>query len=253
MNTPLRNAFLFATLVGGAASLAWAGKSGGGGGGDWEIDGHYYDTCDCSVSCSCGANVSDPTEGHCDGIVLTHIDKGHVGKTKLDGLNIAIVLRSPRGQKVEDAFMVKGEMDHLTVYLDGKATDEQKQAMPVLLAGLLGTKPIKGFKPPQFVPMSLDVEGDIAKFKVGDGQKLSFEIENIDVTKSSPNVRKPDYPSKRITLTNVAPFPWIHEVTQGHSKSFHYNDYGIKWDYAGRNAFFGVAHAKGPLPAPATK
>ena len=51
--------------------------------------------------------------------------------------------------------------------------------------------------------------------------------------------------------TNVAPFPFIHHVTQGYSKSFHYQDLGASWDYEKRNAFFGTFTARGVLPATA--
>ncbi|HTO87149.1 MAG TPA: DUF1326 domain-containing protein [Thermoanaerobaculia bacterium] len=218
----------------------------------YEMKGKYYDTCACAVSCSCGANVSVPTEGHCDGVVLIHIDKGRVGDVSLDGLNFAIVLKTPQGEKTGDAFDLKGELDLLTLYLDDRATPAQRQAMPRLLAGLLGTREMKGFRPPQWAPMHLDVTGDVARFDIAQS-KLSFEIENIDLNKVLPNVPRSD-PGNRIGLTNAAPFPWIHEVTQGHSVSFHYDDLGVKWDYKNRNAFFGEASAQGSVPeAPPSK
>jgi hypothetical protein len=214
----------------------------------YSINGKYYDTCACAVSCSCGANVSLPTEGHCDGIVLIHIDEGRVGKVKMDGLNFAVVLRTPRDEKVGDAFFLKGETDLLTLYLDDRASPEQKQAMPALLAGLLGTKEMKGYRPPQWAPMKLDVDGDVAKFEILGSAKLSFEIENVNLDKVLPGVPRSD-PGNRIALTNVAPFPWIKEVTQGHSKFFHYSDLGVAWDYKDRNAFFGKVTARGTVPA----
>jgi hypothetical protein len=218
----------------------------------YDIQGHYYDTCACNVSCSCGANVSLPSEGHCDGIVLLHIDKGKVGAVGVDGLNLAIVLRSPEGKKVEDA-LEHGDMDHLTVYIDDRATPEQRQMMPPLLGGLLGTGEVRGFKPPQFAPMSLVAQGDNARFQIAGGSKLSFEIEDIDVTKTKPG--KPHPEGNRIHLTNVAPFPWITNVTQGYSKDFKYSDYGVNWEYKNRNAFFGSFATKGtgPAPPPAAK
>ena len=119
--------------------------------------------------------------------------------------------------------------------------------MPLLLAGLLGTKPMKGFRPPQWASMHLDVSGDVARFDIAGGSKLSFQIENIDLDKALPHVPRSE-PGNRIGLTNVAPFPWIHKVTQGHSLSFHYDDLGVKWEYKDRNAFFGDAAASGTVP-----
>lgn len=221
-------------------------------GASYRLQGKYYDTCACAISCSCGANVSLPTEGHCDGVVLIHIDKGNVGAVQLDGLNFALVLRTPQDQKVGDAFLLKGETDLLTLYLDDRASPVQKQAMPQLLTGLLGTKQIKGYRPPQWAPMKLEVDGDLAKFEIAGGTKLSFEIENTNLDKVLPGLPRSD-PGKRITLTNVAPFPWIKEVTQGHSTFFHYDDLGVKWDYKNRNAFFGKVAVSGTVPAPAAE
>jgi hypothetical protein len=215
----------------------------------YEMRGKYYDTCACAVSCSCGANVTLPTEGHCDGVVLIHIDQGRVGDVKLDGLNFAVVLKTPRGEKVGDAFDIKGETDLLTLYLDDRATPEQRAAMPLLLSGLLGNRPMKGFRPPQWASMHLDVRGDVARFDIAGGSKLSFQIENIDLDKVLPNIPRSD-PGNRIGLTNVAPFPWINKVTQGHSMSFRYDDLGVKWEYKDRNAFFGETSAQGTVPAP---
>jgi hypothetical protein len=210
------------------------------------VQGKYYDTCACHVSCSCGANVVLPSEGHCDGVIVLHIEKGRIGAESLDGLNLAIVLRTPQGKKVNDSF-VSGDLDHLTVYIDDKATGPQRQVMPSLLGGLLGTKEVRGFKPPQFAPMSLTLNGDAARFDIADGHTLSFDIENIDVEKVNPGGAHGD-PGKRIGLTNVAPFPWITNVTQGYSKVFRYADLGLSWEYKDRNAFFGTFATKGSAP-----
>jgi hypothetical protein len=210
----------------------------------YNVKGSYYETCACSVSCPCASNATLPTEGHCDAISLIHIDKGSFGAVKLDGLNLAVVFRSPKGQKVKDAFG-KGEMDLFTLYLDDKANAQQKDVMPKLLAALFGTAEMKGAKPPQWVPMSLAADGDVAKFQIAGGSKLSFETENIDVgDKTKDGYKKGDI-SNRIVLTNSAPFPWVHDVTQGISRHFKYADLGTSWDYKERNAFFGSVDASG--------
>lgn len=214
----------------------------------FDVSGQYYDTCACKVSCSCGANVTLATEGHCDGVVLLHIERGSLGTTRLDGLNLAIVFRSPQGKKVADSFY-GGDLDHMTIYLDDRATPNQRAVMPALLAGMLGQNEIRGFKPPQYASTILTVEGDRARFAIDQGAKLSFDIENVNLDRVSPGVPRSD-PSTRIRLTNVAPFPWIRDVTQGVSKVFKYADFGVSWEYSGRNAFFGSFETRGVAPAP---
>ena len=112
-----------------------------------DVKGHYYETCDCAVSCPCATTKFTPTEGHCDAVSFFHLDKATVGKTKLDGLNMAIVLKSPKGAKVMDA-MQKGDMDHFAVYLDEKASEEQRKAFPQLMEAMFGKMEIKNAKPP---------------------------------------------------------------------------------------------------------
>jgi hypothetical protein len=166
----------------------------------------------------------------------------------LDGLNIALVIKSPQGEKVNDA-LKKGKMDLLSVYLDEKANEKQREALPRLLGALFGTSPVEGAKPPAFAPISLAVKGDVATIQIAEGKKLSAEIENVDVgDETKLAAKKGAASSKRIALTNTAPFPWVGGITQGYSHRFTYDDYDTKWDYKDRNAFFGTFHSKGTLP-----
>jgi hypothetical protein len=59
--------------------------------------------------------------------------------------------------------------------------------------------------------------------------------------------RTPGKTTKRIVLTNSAPFPWVKDPTQGKSMAFHYDDLGMKWDHPGRNAFFSTFASKGTI------
>jgi hypothetical protein len=212
--------------------------------GGHEIQGQYYETCACAVSCPCPSNATLPTEGHCDAISLIHVDKGMQDGVNLDGLNIAVVFRSPNGKKVKDAFE-KGEMDLFTFYLDDKANAEQKAAMPKVLGALFGGGEMKGMRPPQWVPMSLSVDGDTAKFQIAGGKTLSFEINNIDVgDKTKASYKKDDVGNRVVLSAAASPFPWVREVTQGISKSFKYSDLGTSWEYKERNAFFGAVTSK---------
>jgi hypothetical protein len=210
-----------------------------------DVKGHYYETCGCKVSCPCATGMFQPSESHCDAVSFLHFDKAMVGTTKLDGLNVAIVFKSPSNTIVLDAFK-KGEMDHFAVYLDDKATDAQKAAFPALMGALFGTDEIKGAKPPAFVPITLTSDGENAKFTAGD--KLSAEIVNIKIGETKEGVK---IVPKHITLDGAVPFPWMGKVTQGKSVSFHYADGATKWDYKERNAYFGEFAHKATLAAAA--
>jgi len=211
----------------------------------YSVKGRYYETCACAVSCPCASNLK-PTEPHCDAAMLFHITKGSVGATALDGLNIVGVIRSPEGAVVNEA-MAKGEMDLMAFYFDDKATPPQREAIGKLMPALFGEAQPKGAKPPQFVPMKLDVQGDVAKLDAGTG-KIAFEIENLSTGSDTKLAAKgASSGKKRVTLTNTAPFPWIASVSQGRGKTFSYDDLGTKWHYEGRNAFFSTFSSTGTV------
>jgi hypothetical protein len=212
----------------------------------FSVKGKYYETCACAVSCPCGTGEFKPTEGHCDAVSLFHIDKGSVGKTHLDGLNVAIVLKSPQDQVVFTAFS-KGEMDHFAVYLDEKATEAQRAAFPKLLEGMFGKLEVKNAKPPAFVPIKVESDGQTATIEVGSG-KLTAAIVNIKIGEEKHGKKTV---AKRIKLEGVVPFPFVKNVTQGKSTSFHYEDGDTKWDYKERNAYFADFATKGKLAAAA--
>ncbi|HYL04559.1 MAG TPA: DUF1326 domain-containing protein, partial [Thermoanaerobaculia bacterium] len=106
------------TSAAAAAGAAAAGTS-------YDVRGHYFETCSCTVSCPCAPNATLPTEGHCDAVSVYHISHGHVGTVKLDGLTLAHVFRTAHGIKVADA-MTQGKLDLFTLYGDERATPDQR-------------------------------------------------------------------------------------------------------------------------------
>ncbi len=241
----MRRIAKWTALPAGAAALVFLlGAAAAPGPDGFSVMGDYYETCACAVSCPCPAKFL-PTEGHCDAVSLIHVRKGTAAGVSFDGLNIALVIRSPHGEKVMDA-LAKGKMDLLSIYLDDKANEKQREAMPRLLGALFGTKPVEGSHPPVYAPISLDVKGDVATFAIAGGQTLSAEIENVDASPAAKGTSAKK--AKRVTLVGAAPFPWVTRVTQGFSHSFRYDDHGTKWEYKDRNAFFGSVQANGKLP-----
>src|SRR5262249_16902591 len=161
----------------------------------------------CKVSCPCATNKFNPSEGHCDGASVFQIDKGMVGKTKMDGIKIALVFKSPMNRKVMEAFE-KGEMDHFATYIDDKPTPKQREAFPKLMEGMFGKMEIKGAKPPVFAPITITSEGDMAKIDVGAG-KMTADIENIKIGEIKHGTKTD---AKRIKLDGAVPFAFVTGV-----------------------------------------
>ena len=51
----------------------------------WMVRGVEYGNCNCAYGCPCQFN-QPPTYGNCRAMDATHIEEGHFGDVKLDGL-----------------------------------------------------------------------------------------------------------------------------------------------------------------------
>jgi hypothetical protein len=87
---------------------------------DFEIEGVGLFQCQCTAfACPCQHNGA-PTHGTCYASDVAHIQRGHYGSVKLDGLTLAMV-----GDLVD----ATPERLFATLYLDDKATPEQRDAL----------------------------------------------------------------------------------------------------------------------------
>ncbi len=93
---------------------------------EWMIRGPEIASCNCSYGCPCQFNAL-PTNGDCRAAVGVHIEKGHYGKVKLDGLNIAATAAWP-GPIHEG----HGEIQPI---VDERATPEQREALLKIMSG----------------------------------------------------------------------------------------------------------------------
>jgi hypothetical protein len=87
---------------------------------DFEVEGVGVWQCQCTAfACPCQTNGA-PTHGTCYAADVAHIKRGHYAKVKLDGLSVAMV-----GNLVD----AKPERLFATLYLDQKASPEQREAL----------------------------------------------------------------------------------------------------------------------------
>lgn len=93
---------------------------------DWYVEGTEFSNCNCDYSCPCQFELL-PTNGDCRAFEVLHIDSGHFGEVKLDGLNIAALYAWPG-----PVFEGKGEMQ---VIVDEQADVHQREALLKILYG----------------------------------------------------------------------------------------------------------------------
>lgn len=93
---------------------------------DWRIKGSSWSSCNCDIGCPCQFN-SLPTHGNCRATMMIHVDEGHFGDVKLDGLTFGILAAWPGA--IHEG---KGEAQPI---IDSSATEEQRAAALTIIAG----------------------------------------------------------------------------------------------------------------------
>lgn len=92
----------------------------------WTIRAHEFTNCNCSYGCPCQFNGL-PTHGHCRAVTGFHIETGHHGATKLDGLKVAGIFKWPG-----PIHMGHGEA---AVVIDKRANAAQREALLRIVTG----------------------------------------------------------------------------------------------------------------------
>lgn len=188
----------------------------------WQIDGEYFESCNCEVLCPCLLLGGPPTEGHCDVVLGFHIDKGSYGSVDLSGLNAVQALTTP-------GVMSQGN-GTLAVYVDSRANAEQRAALEDIFTGAAGGPPslfgpmVSKLLPTKVAPIAF----------AADGKKHTVSIANVtDVT-----VEGITGAGKQVVwMENVAhPYSTRLAIAKGTASQF--KDHGLSFENTGRNGHF---------------
>lgn len=199
----------------------------------WNLNGTYFETCNCEVVCPCNF-MSPPTTGECTVLVGWHIDRGSFGDAKLDGLNVALAVHSP-GHMME----VKWKA---ALYLDEKATDDQRDALTQIFAGQAGGHPallsshigeVLGVKS---VPIDYRAEGKRRSLRIPNVAEA--EIEAL-AGQGGADVTVDNHPSPLV----VAPG---ETAVVAKSKQLTYRDHGQHWEVSDKSGQYSPFAYQGP-------
>jgi len=190
---------------------------------DWNLQGGYFETCNCETSCPC-IWLQPPSEGNCKLLVAWHIDSGHLNGESLNGLNVALACYSP-------GHMKDGNWQ-AALYVDERASDAQFDAITQIFAGKQGGHPAILMS---FVTEVLGVKKVKIEYQEnGNKRQLNIpgiaqaEIESIqgiwggDSTVSNPPLC-------------VVP---SHPTVVAKSNNYQYQDYDKNWQFTERNGFY---------------
>jgi hypothetical protein len=97
----------------------------------WNIRGSYFESCNCDAICPCrrvdGVPGGRSTHGVCEGALSWLIESGSAGDVDLDGLAAAIAFNYSDDEQ--------GSPWTWVLYLDVRATDEQRSALTGIFSG----------------------------------------------------------------------------------------------------------------------
>jgi hypothetical protein len=93
---------------------------------NWFVEGVEFSNCNCDYACPCQFE-SLPNNGHCRGVGVLRIDRGHFGNVSLAGLRAAMFFAWPGA-----IFEGKGELQFV---IDERADPQQREALVKILSG----------------------------------------------------------------------------------------------------------------------
>ena len=127
----------------------------------WRIQGTYFESCNCDAICPCrridGVPGGRSTHGICLGVLSWIIEEGAVEEVDLAGLPVAMAVRYSDDEP--------GSPWTWILYLEARATDEQRAALEGIFSGTLGGDALAHFpwawkesKRVAVRPVAIDVE-----------------------------------------------------------------------------------------------
>lgn len=190
---------------------------------NWQLQGSYFETCNCETACPC-VWLQEPSEGDCKLLVAWHIASGFLGSQRLDNLNVALACYAP-------GHMKDGNWQ-AALYIDERADDAQVDAITQIFSGQQGGHLAILMS---FVGEVLGVQKvKIKYFEEGDRRSLSIpgiaqaEIESIaGITGGQSTISNPP-------LCVVSSHPSV----VAKSKHYEYTDFDKDWSFSERNGYY---------------
>lgn len=199
----------------------------------WSFKGDYFEACNCEVNCACVFGSSAHYDD-CQVALAWHIDSGRYGDVVLDGLNFALVARTPK--------MMSAGNWTAVIYLDDRAADDQREALRAIVSGdagggfgrrkalitnLLGTKS---------TPINYEVKDRGRSVSIPGG--LELEVEGI----------RGDRPDEDVLLVNDprASERGGNPRTIARSTVYQHTQEGLKWDNSGKTGYYAPVEMSGP-------
>ncbi|HEY3532517.1 MAG TPA: DUF1326 domain-containing protein [Casimicrobiaceae bacterium] len=187
----------------------------------WNLNGRYYETCNCDLICPCVPTqmAGRPSKGDCTFAMGFAVERGRYGDVALDGLGFVVVGHTPEA-------MNKGNWS-VGLVVDERATAEQREALGAIVSGTAGG-PMAALS--GLVTNFLGVESSRIRFS-DDGKRWSVEAPGfVDMAAEAamgldPEAREP------LHLDNTG-HPAANRFALAHVARSHVHAFGLDWDDA---------------------
>ena len=153
----------------------------------WHIAGDWFDVCRCNIPCPCEF-AQPPTDNYCEGILAWHINEGHYGPTRLDGLNVL-------GVGAFEGNIWAGAKAALGIFIDERADEGQRDALQRIFGGQVGGFPAKfaeligEMRGLEFAPIEFAIEKDLSKWYARIPGKVEASAEALSGPMTPPGKR----------------------------------------------------------------
>lgn len=195
----------------------------------YEIEGTFLEACSCAGPCPCWVG-DDPDGGHCDAVNAYHIDRGQVSGVDVFGLSLIKLVQIPGN-------ILDGNWREV-LYIDNKATPEQREALLAAFSGGLGgpladLAALIGDRVAVYdAAIEHKVEGGSGTLHVD--EKIMARIEPYRDREGRPTTLQNSlFSSIPGSAAYVGKAP-VHQV--------HVPEHQMVWEFSGRNAIQGPFH-----------
>ena len=198
----------------------------------WMVRGVEYGNCNCAYGCPCQFN-SPTTNGNCEAVVSGHIEEGHFGDTKLDGLNWALLLWWP-GE-------IAAGNGRQQAIIDERADDDQREALRKILHGdatapgathfFVYNSTMSEVLDPIYAPIELEIDVD--------ARSARLNVPGLVESRGTPiiNTNTGDEHRARINLPNGFEYT-VAEMASGTTKA----TAGIELELSNSYGQFNILH-----------
>ncbi|MBI4564098.1 MAG: DUF1326 domain-containing protein [Planctomycetes bacterium] len=201
-------------FAGMAAAAGWDTQEGPA----YMIKGQQIEGCECDVYCPC-IFQKDATADQCRALMAWKITEGKHGNTDLKGVVFAASV-TKSGKNIEKAM---GKWEGL-IFVSDKSSEEQRKAIADILKREFGG----AFAKLEVRTAPIEIMGGSEQYELKMGQIATMKISALKGKNG------------QVTVIENAPSPLALPKYYCARADVHtYNDGASKWDFAGRNAYYG--------------